>query len=95
MAEIDEFTRLNGCYTHITRADMFPTVQRARKKALTKANIIHGFEHAGIYPFGRSGVLLQNQARATTPPIPQLQGCTQLPPLSETKILTLQLIFLF
>ena len=51
MAEIDEFTRLNGYYTHITRADMFPIVQRARKKALTKANIVNGFEHTGIYPF--------------------------------------------
>jgi len=74
MAEIDEFTRLNGYYTHITRADMFPMVQRARKKALTKANIIHDFEHAGIYPFNRSKMLLQNQARTTTPPIPQRPG---------------------
>jgi len=94
MVEIDEFTRLNGYYTHITQADIFPMVQRARKKALTKANIIHGFEHAGIYPFNRSKIPLQNQARTTTPPIPRRQGYAQLPPLLETKPLTLQLIFL-
>jgi len=48
MAEIDEFTRLNGYYTHSTRADMFPMVHRARKKALTKTNIIHGFERSNL-----------------------------------------------
>ena len=74
MAEIDEFTRLNGYYTHITRADMFPMVQRARKKALTKANIIHGFEHTGIYPFNRRKILSQNQPSKRTPPIPRRPG---------------------
>ena len=74
MAEIDEFTRLNGYYTHITRTDMFPIVQQARKKALTKANIVHGFEHTGIYPFNRRKILPQNQPSKGTPSIPRRPG---------------------
>jgi len=74
MAEIDEFTSLNGYYTHITWADMFPMVQRARKKALTKANITHGFEHTGIYPFNRRKILSQNLARTSTPSLPRRPG---------------------
>ena len=85
MAEIDEFTRLNGYYTHITRADMFSMVQRARKKALTKANIIHGFEHAGIYPFNQSKILPQNQVRTTTPPIPRCPGLRSASSIVEDK----------
>lgn len=53
---------------------MFPMVQRARKKALTKANIIHGFEHTGIYPFNRRKILSQNQPSKRTPPIPRRPG---------------------
>ena len=45
IAEIYEFTHLNGYYTNITRSDMFPMVQCGCQKALTKANIIHSFEH--------------------------------------------------
>jgi len=53
---------------------MFLMVQRARKKALTKANIIHGFEHARIYSFNRSKILLKNHPCTTTPSIPRRQG---------------------
>ena len=74
MAEIDEFTRLNGYYTHMTWAYMFPMVQRARKKALTKANILHGFEHTGIYPFNQPKILPQNQSSKGTLSIPRRPG---------------------
>ncbi|RPB03963.1 hypothetical protein L873DRAFT_1668113, partial [Choiromyces venosus 120613-1] len=51
IAEINEFIHVNGYYTHIIQANIFPIVQQACKKALTKANIIHGFKYTGIYLF--------------------------------------------
>ena len=74
MGEIDEFTRLNSYYTHFTQADLFSIVQRARKKALTKANIVYSFEHTGIYSFNRHKILSQNQPSNGTPSFSQRPG---------------------
>ena len=53
---------------------MFPMVQRACKKALTKANIVHCFEYIGIYPFNQHKILPQNQLSRGTPSIPWRPG---------------------
>ncbi|PWW77732.1 hypothetical protein C7212DRAFT_76929, partial [Tuber magnatum] len=66
-AEIDEFTPHRGYCARITRTDVFPMVQQARKKALTKENIINGFEHIGIYLFNRRKILTQVQPKTSQP----------------------------